>query len=198
MIHDCYKFVDWVGPTHCCLTLDLCLQKDYHNSQARKRGRERKEEEEKTKKKKKAKEEEEEEEMATTTSVEASGGEARCPHHPRGSGFVCLEAKFHEELKQRLIDSGNLLESLLRAIDGDVDEQWALDHPVDVAAFQFPVGRPAVTGWSCTPLPIFSVSNRNLAANTLVLARCQLELEKEAARNPPTRSVSEDVNPMPV
>ena len=136
--------------------------------------------------------------MAATMSTVPGGQEERCPHHPRGTGFVCLEASFHEELKRRLIASGNTLESLLRAVDGDADEQWALDHPVDVSAFQFPVGRPVVTGWSCTPLPTFTASNYNLAANTLVLARCQLELEKGAARNPPTRSVSEDVNSMPV
>ena len=132
--------------------------------------------------------------MAATMSTVPGGQEERCPHHPRGTGFVCLEASFHEELKRRLIASGNTLESLLRAVDGDADEQWALDHPVDVAAFRYPVGRPAVTGWSCTPLPIFIASNHNLAANTLVLARCQRELEREAARNPPTRPVSKVVS----
>ena len=134
--------------------------------------------------------------MATTTSVEAGGGEARCPHHPRGTGFVCLEASFHEELKRRLITSGNILESLLRAIDGDLDEQWSLDHPVDTAALYFPVARSVAPGWACTPLPIFVASNHNLAANTLALARRQLELEREAVRNPPTRPVSRDVNLM--
>ena len=136
--------------------------------------------------------------MAATTLTVSDGREARCPHHPRGTGFVCLEASFHEELKRRLITSGNILESLLRAVDGDVDEQLALDHPVDAAAFRFPVVRPVAPGWTCTPLPTFIASNHSLAANTLVLARCQLELEREAARNPPTRPVSEDVNSMPV
>ena len=107
-----------------------------------------------------------------------------------------MEANFHEEMKRRLIASGNVLESLLRAVDGDVDERWALDHPVDLAALRYPVERPVVAGWSCTPMSTFITSNHHLAANTLVLARCQLEMEKEAVRNPPTRTVSEEVNPM--
>ena len=136
--------------------------------------------------------------MTATMSTVPGGREVRCPHHPRGTGFICLEASFHEELKRRLITSGNILESLQRAIDGDVEEQRSLDHPVDTATLHFPVVRSVAPGWACTPLPIFVASNHNLAANTLALARCQLDLEREAVRNPPTRPVSRDVNFMPV
>ena len=136
--------------------------------------------------------------MAATMLMVPGGRETRCPHHPRGTGFVCLEASFHEDLKRRLITSGNVLESLQRAIDGDVDEQRSLDQPVDTATLHFPVVRSVAPGWACTPLPIFVASNHSLAANTLALARCQLELEREAVRNPPTLPVSRDVNFMPV
>ena len=135
--------------------------------------------------------------MATTSMV-SGGAEARCPHHPRGTGFVCLDAHFHEEMKRRLIASGNILESLFRAIDGDAAEQRALDHPVDPATLHYPVERSVVAGWSCTPMSVFVSSNHNLAANTLVLARCQLDMEKEATRNTSTRTVSEGVNSMSV
>ena len=186
------------------LTLDLYLQKISIRFRARKRKRERKEEEEeeeeegrKRKKKKKRKRRKKKNRMATTSMV-SGGAEARCPHHPRGSGFVCLDAHFHEEMKRRLIASGNILESLFRAMDGDAAEQRALDHPVDLATLHYPVERSVAAGWSCTPMSVFVSSNHNLAANTLALARCQLDMEREATRNTSTRTVSEGVNSMSV
>ena len=101
-----------------------------------------------------------------------------CPHHSRGGEWICVEAAFHEEMKVRLVESGNILESLLRALDGDIDEQRALTHPIDTSAFRASLGRPPVAGWTCTPASIFISSNWNLASNTLGLARRQLDWER--------------------
>ena len=102
----------------------------------------------------------------------------QCPHHPRGGDWICVEAAFHEEMKTRLVESGNILESLLRALDGDVDEQRALTHPIDTTAFRASLGRPPMVGWTCTPATVFLSSNWNLASNTLGLARRQLDWER--------------------
>ena len=105
------------------------------------------------------------------------------PRPPSRGDWICVEASFHEEMKRHLVTSGDMLNCLVRALDGDIDEQWALECPVDAAAFQYPVERPPTTGWTCKPAPIFIASNWSLAANMLALARHQSELERDALAN---------------
>ena len=101
-----------------------------------------------------------------------------------------MEAALHEEMKTRLVESGNLLESLLRAVDGDVDEQRALTHPIDTTAFRASLGRPPMVGWTCTPATVFLSSNLNLANNTFGLVRRQRDWIKAVSAG---QSVMPDV-----
>ena len=163
----------WFISAEDIITIPQAINREKERRRGRRKGEEEEEEGGRRRRRRK-----EEEEGRKGRGRRMAASNPHCPHHSRGGEWICVESMFHEEMRSRLVESGNCLESLIRALDGDVDEQRALQNPIDVAAVRVPLERPPLTGWTCTPARIFISSNWNLASNTLALARRQLDWER--------------------
>ena len=103
----------------------------------------------------------------------------QCPHHPRGSGFICVEAGQALATARKWRACHEKMETIRRAMDGWRDERWALERPSPTPDLRVLLSLPPISGWACTPREEFIDDTRKLTAATLALARFQLELEKE-------------------
>ena len=118
--------------------------------------------------------------MATASVyVGVSEREGRCPLHPPRDGWICVEAGHFLATARKWRVCHERVESIRRALDGWVDERWALEHPSPTPDIPTIMDRPPVVGWVCVPKDVFEADTATLTAATLELARLQLELEKE-------------------
>ena len=107
------------------------------------------------------------------------GEEALCPHHPQGSGWVCVEAGSALATAKKWRACHDKLITIRRALDGWTDERWALERPSPTPDIRTQLALPPISGWVCTPRKEFVEDTRKLTAATLQLATFHLELEKE-------------------
>ena len=105
--------------------------------------------------------------------------EALCPHHPQGSGWVCVEAGQALATARKWRACHERVVMVRCAMDGWKDERWALEHPSPTPDLRSLLDLPPVSGWVCTPRDRFIADTGRLTAATLELARCQLEMERE-------------------
>ena len=105
-----------------CISEDITAIKERKEKEREKE--EEKEEEEKERKKRRGGERKREKEMTTPmTTMMTDDGRAQCPHHPRGSGFVCVETAHFLAMSRKWVAFLNQLVSTRRATDRDSDER---------------------------------------------------------------------------
>ena len=118
--------------------------------------------------------------MATASVyVGVSEREGRCPLHPPRDGWICVEAGHFLATARKWRVCHERVESIRRALDGRVDERWALEHPSPTPDIPTIMNLPPVMGWVCVPKEVFEADTQKLTAATLELARLQLEMEKK-------------------
>ena len=152
-------------------------RKEEEEGEERRGGERRKKEEEEKGKKKE--EEEERRKMATAKLGDWGSKGGRCPHHPTGTGFVCLEANHFLATAKKWKACHERLMCLDRAMDGDVDDLWVLEHPSPTPDLSSMLALPPVAGWICTPIADFQSDTAKLMKATLGLAQHHLRWEKE-------------------
>ena len=118
--------------------------------------------------------------MATASVfVGVSEKVGKCPLHPPGAGWVCVEAGHFLATARKWRVCHERVECVRRAIEGRVGERWVLEHPSPTPDIPTLMDLPPVVGWVCVPKDVFEADTAKLTAATLELARLQLELEKE-------------------